>query len=347
MNDMQDLIIQTAERFFADYCTQEVLEAAEKGVWGTDMWRNLEQTGLHLVSIPEAYGGVGGTLSDAITLLRIAGRFAVPLPLAEIMLAGWLLTEAKVELPDMPLTVATAEPGTQLQFTEHTDGWRVTGRIKNGPYARYCNHTIVVDEGQIGLVKLSDDLVTQKTNLAGEPRDTLTFSDTPVERMIGSTISLGTYRARGALLRTAQMVGALEAMLERSVQYASEREQFGRPISKFQAIQQYLAQLAGEVAAAQAAMEAATSAETKSADATAAIAMAKIRVGEATGTATRIAHQVHGAMGYTQEYPLHFFSKRLWSWRDEFGSESYWAAWLGKQVMANGADALWDFVSST
>ncbi len=345
MSDVQDLMLQTAMRFFADQCTPPILEAAEQGQWPAAVWSALDQTGLHLVSIPEKFGGVGGTLADAVTVLRSAGHFAAPLPLAETFLAGWILADAGVALPDIPLTVAISDLATPLQFAQITNQWHVTGTAPQVPYARYCNYVIVfgeaLGEGKLGLVELTDQMIAPQTNLAGEPRDTLQFDDTPVSQILSGSISPQAYQTRGALLRTAQMVGALEAILERSVRYASEREQFGRPISKFQAIQQYLAQLAGEVAAAQAALGAAEN----TGDSIAAIAVAKIRVGEAAGTATRIAHQVHGAMGYTQEYPLHFFSKRLWSWRDEFGSETEWAAWLGRQVAANGADALWQFVA--
>jgi alkylation response protein AidB-like acyl-CoA dehydrogenase len=141
------------------------------------------------------------------------------------------------------------------------------------------------------------------------------------------------------------MVGALEAISQRTIRYASERIQFGRSLNQFQAIQQQLAMMVAEVMAARISMEAAMT-EAEGESATAAIAVAKIRVGEAVGQATAIAHQVHGAMGYTYEYPLHFLTKRLWAWRDESGSESEWACWLGQQVATAGADALWPFLTA-
>ncbi len=77
-----------------------------------------------------------------------------------------------------------------------------------------------------------------------------------------------------------------------------------------------------------------------------ATAMAKARVGEAAGKVAAICHQVHGAMGFTQEHPLHFATRRLWSWRDEFGSERYWNRELGRQLAEAGADALWPRIST-
>ena len=146
-------------------------------------------------------------------------------------------------------------------------------------------------------------------------------------------------------MRSAQMAGALQSVLETSVQYARERVQFGRPIGRFQAIQQNLAVLAGQAAAATAAAEAAIEAAAQGLDSFA-IAAAKIRAGEAAGIGAAIAHQVHGAIGFTQEHRLHYATRRLWSWRDEFGNEAWWARRLGGEVAAAGADRLWQGITA-
>jgi acyl-CoA dehydrogenase len=146
-------------------------------------------------------------------------------------------------------------------------------------------------------------------------------------------------------VRAQQMAGALEHILDQSVQFALDRVQFGRPIAKFQAVQHNLAQLAGEAAAAGAAADAAAEAIAGSgiagATVPAEVAIAKVRVGEAASTGAAIAHQVHGAMGFTREHSLHHSTRRLWAWREEFGNETYWSMRLGRMVAANGADALW------
>ncbi len=71
------------------------------------------------------------------------------------------------------------------------------------------------------------------------------------------------------------------------------------------------------------------------------VASAKIRAGEAATRAAEIAHQVHGAIGYTEEHQLHRFTLRLWAWRDEFGSETEWASWVGAAVARIGGEGLW------
>jgi acyl-CoA dehydrogenase len=151
-------------------------------------------------------------------------------------------------------------------------------------------------------------------------------------------------------VRSLQIAGALESMLDVSVRYAGERVAFEKPIAKFQAVQHNLARLAGESAAA---LAAATSAADTLSHATGiddavyleAVA-AKIRCAEAAEKGSAIAHQVHGAIGFTIEHILHRFTLRALAWRDDFGSESYWAVELGKRVAARGADELWPLVAS-
>ena len=149
-------------------------------------------------------------------------------------------------------------------------------------------------------------------------------------------------RARFALARAVQLAAALEQVLAWTVQYAGERQQFGRPLGKFQAIQMELAEMAGEVTAVTALTDAAVQAvERGSADLVLARAAAKVRAGAAVEVVARLAHQVHGAIGFTQEHKLHHLTRRLWAWRDEAGSELAWARVLAAGLLADGPDGLW------
>lgn len=186
-------------------------------------------------------------------------------------------------------------------------------------------------------------------NLACEPRDTVILDDVVTEDAApaGASVTRSALRLRGALARSLLMAGALECALELSVRYAQERVQFQRKIGQFQAIQQEIARFAGEVAAAvAAALSAAGVLERQAAagsggDVTLAIASAKIRAGEAAREGALIAHQVHGAIGVTDEHALHHSTLRLWAWREEFGNEAEWAMALGRLMLKRGADQLW------
>jgi len=153
----------------------------------------------------------------------------------------------------------------------------------------------------------------------------------------------------GALLRSAQMAGAAQALLERSVQYCGEREQFGRPLGRFQAVQQQLAELAGYVACMQAASQRAFAEVQRHGmpageedPAWLAVAIAKCRCSELAHPVTLIAHGMHGAIGFTEEFGLQRFSRPLWRWRADYGRCSDWAQAIGRHAIARGPEATWD-----
>ena len=143
-----------------------------------------------------------------------------------------------------------------------------------------------------------------------------------------------------ALATTCQMAGAMSAALELTLQYARERQQFGKALSTFQAIQQQLAVFAEEVAATNMAAASACRARDRG-PAQFEIAAAKLRANIAVGTVTSVAHQVHGAMGFTKEYKLQRLTRALWQWRSDCGNDRFWSDELGRIVARQGADGFW------
>ena len=346
MTELAELLAPTVARLFTDLVTKELIESAEKGAWPDKLWRALEEGGLTMPLVPEAAGGAGGSWADAHVVVRAAGKHAAPVPLAETIAAGWLLAQVGLEVPLGPLTLAPVREGERLRLTRSAGVWQLTGTVSRVPWGAAAGHVVVAAEGDgapmVGLVRGGAATVTADRNLALEPRDTLVFDPTPVVAAApaGPRATADAVIVLGAMLRGAQMAGALESLLEQSVRYATERKQFGRPIGAFQAIQHNLAILAGHVAAAGIAADHAFGAADRG-DPTFEVAVAKVRAGEAAGIGAGIAHQAHGAIGFTYEHSLHFATRRLWSWRAEFGSESRWALRLGREVAARGADRLW------
>ena len=341
MNEMQSILADTVTRLFTDRVTQELRESAEKGVWPAALWQQVEENGLTLPQIPESRGGAGGTWQDAHVVVSAAGRFAVPLPLAETIVGAWLLAEAGLDVPTGPLTIAPVHSTDRVELAGNGDGWRLTGTATRVPWGRGAEHVVVVVDGQVALISAASASIEPDVNLALEPRDTLSWERAPVIAAApASRLPDDAVRRYGALVRSAQMAGGLEYLLAQTVQYVSERKQFGRPIGNFQAIQHQLALLAGHTAAAGIASATAFRAADRG-DAGFEIAVAKVRTGEAAGLGAGIAHQCHGAIGFTYEHSLHFVTRRLWSWRAEFGAESHWAAEIGRGVAQRGADALW------
>lgn len=146
------------------------------------------------------------------------------------------------------------------------------------------------------------------------------------------------------------MAGAMGQALALSIEHVNTRQQFGRALGKFQAVQQSLAVMACEVRAVEAAVAAlAARLDAVQLDVAAAdfeIAAAKLRANRAVGVVTAVAHQVHGAIGFTEEYDLHRVTIPLMRWRSAHGNDAYWAQRLGRQVSGLGGRGLWEAMTA-
>jgi acyl-CoA dehydrogenase len=310
---MDTLLLDTATRIFADHCDKGLLDAAERGEFPELLFSLICENGFQGL----ATAASELPLRDSFQVMKVAGRFALPLPLPELLLGNrWLARDDQL----VAIGIADESGASNVSWGRRAD--------------------VVLAVNETGVVRLIGELdVNQGRNLAGEPRDQI--SSDSVENL---ALEEDAYHLL-ALSRVMLMSGALERVLEMSLQYVGEREQFGRPISKFQAIQHHMAVMAAEVAAAVRAADAAV--EAIDGDRfVMEVAAAKSRVGESVGVVCELAQQVHGAMGFTYEHQLHHFTRRLWAWRDEYGTERYWQRVLGAHVANLGADALWGFIAT-
>lgn len=346
MDESLKILAESADKFFARHADVAMLRFAdeEPAAAAADLFPAIAEMGFE--QIFDSYDGVANSddpWREACVILKACGRHAVPAPVAETIMSGALLSLAGLEPVEGPLTF-TAPANVELTLA---DGGDVTGRAAHLPWGRTCSHAVLPMLGQIVVVQLGGAAQTDRS-IGREPRDSHVFvSATPV---VSGALDGDLIMACGALMRAAQMAGAIEAVLEMTVQYARERQQFGKPIGSFQAIQHQLAILAGHAAAATRAVDAAFERIAESgADGEVMLfeaAVAKIRCGEAATAAASIAHQTHGAIGFTDEHRLHYFTRRLWSWRAEFGTAAWWSARLGRRVAKAGAEAFWPSVTA-
>lgn len=277
-------------------------------------WTALEESGLTRLWVSDAHGGFGMAPAEGFGLARLAGAHALPVPIADTLVATWLLSEAGLESPLGRMSVLI-------------EGWQ-----RGVPFGDGADHVVRVQGRSLTLHRgsiagsyaaVGEDPLSDAGGLTGA---VIATSELPYD------IAL----PLAALTRAAQMCGALEAALTLSIEFAGQRIQFGRALSKFQAIQHLLSEMGGEVAAASAALDAAVATVRAGAPLDhQAVAVAKFRAGLAAGVVCEHAHQVHGAIGYTQEYGLARLTRRLWQWREDFGGESYWATELGRVALHN------------
>ncbi|MFA7553869.1 MAG: acyl-CoA dehydrogenase [Spongiibacteraceae bacterium] len=341
--NISEMLAEQLERFFTDTVDRNLLVQVEQGTAATDLWQELEGLGICSALVSEAAGGAGLSWTDAEASLRTIGRHGAPAPIAETMLANWVLSQASLTVPEGPIAVSTE------LFTLNADG-TLNGSDSSVAWLPSCQHLVLIAlrNGQAHVCRLGQDNypTAQQETLSREPHSALNLNSAkvlesaPIEGL--GTNGLKPYLA---CIRAIQISGALEQLLELSVEYGNTREQFGRPIGKFQAIQHSIANLASQTAAAQVAgMYACRQIDAGNAEKGAMVA--KVRAGQSAGVGAEIAHQVFGAIGFTDEHILHYFTRRLWQWRTEAGSEYWWAEQLGKEVISAGGEALWPSITS-
>jgi acyl-CoA dehydrogenase len=321
-------LAEQVERALAASAGVATLRALEAGTFPDAAWSALDGLGLATALVPEAQGGAGLGLTDVVPLLEALGHAGAPVPLAETVGAAALLAAAGIAPPGGVLTFAAA--GAPV------------------PWGRHAAHVVLVDGARVALHAAATLRWAEAANIAREPRDTPALAGVPIaEGMLPNDWGHDGARALTAVIRAAQIAGALRAALALAVEHARTRKQFGRPIGAFQAVQQQLAVFAAEASAASvAAAAAARAADARGlAEAAFEIGCAKVAAGEAAARGAAVAHQVLAAMGITEEHALHHLTRRLWSWREEGGSERFWAARIGT-IVQGAQGPLWGFLTS-
>jgi acyl-CoA dehydrogenase len=325
-------LVSTVGEFFADKVAPDLrAEFDLSGLLPAQLWEQTDALGLTRVGISEDLGGSGGSLYDALAIMMSMGRNAVPLPLAETYLAAWALAAVGVKPPPGPMTVVPVPAEEPLRLS---DG-KLVGIVHDVTWAPAvsCAVTMVDDPAGVPHVVAFDPsacITRAGRDLAGQPQATMEISQ-PALVSRPAPFERDSFARHGALVRAAQMSGAMVAVDRLTRRYVSERVQFGQPIGRFQSVQQHV------VAVAQAA-EISTVSVWRAARAYAdrrahfEICAAKLLANENARISVRAAHQAHGAIGMTREYPLHLYTRRLNLWRQEFGTEQGLAVCLGTAV---------------
>ncbi len=342
MNELQNMLEESVSRLFADQLDWGALTRYEKAEWPETLWQQVLEQGIDKVLASEAAGGIAGSWSDAYPVLRTCGRYTVPLPVCESIIAHWVARQSDINLPDgIPGLLTDA-------FSVSSDALILDQNIV--PWGNKSNFLLAIKNGQLLIAESNQLEVAEQNNLGRDPRDRLTGTAKILMRH-PTSLENNCLLYLGALARSAQIGGASAGALDLAVKYANDREQFGRPLSKFQAIQHHLADLAGLVASVDAIAIVACerldrsgiTSDTRNAQFE--IAAAKCRASEAVEKITRLSHQIHGAIGFTYEYGLHFLTRRMWAWRTEIGGVAYWGEELGRLAVEKGGDQIWPTIT--
>ncbi|GAA4548454.1 acyl-CoA dehydrogenase family protein [Pseudonocardia xishanensis] len=303
------------------------------------VWAAVAEAGLTRIGVPEENGGSDGDLGDLLVVVGELARHGIGTPIVACAAANVLL--GRHHEIDNAIRGVAAPGGVDRDV------------LRDVPWGRHAAEVLVPLRDRVRIVDVEHAAVEEDVDLADEPRDTV--------RPDGGVGGARLDEARGSdltllvgLLRAGALLGTLTGAYDLTRTYVAEREQFGAPLVRLPAVATQLATMrTAQITASTAVRRAAEIVDERggvdAGDATvaAAVAAARISTASAAGDVARIAHQLHGAMGITQEYPLHRLTRRLWAWRDTDGTESEWSARLGTLCLDGGEAVLWDVVTAS
>lgn len=331
-------LLAMLEGFFDDYRARRPTPT-EHVTFDAGLWAQLDELGLTRLTASKQSGGSGASWVQGAALLGLAAAAGAPVPLAEHgVLGAWLLEEAGLPNDGALRTVCRPDPsGRALNVTFGRDASAVVALWEDGQRWRVAD--VPVDQVEL----------TEGRNLAGEPCETVQFDLADLESAPVVDDSVGhQFHIRGALARSAQVCGAMERALELVLAHTREREQFGRPIGRFQAVQHLVADIAMESSLARAATDTAVARAAASSwqdpGMLFSVGVAKSCVGHAASVVVRGAHQVLGAIGTTLEHELHVLTKPILVRRSEYGSVQEWDETLAELAASAGRERLWSLI---
>lgn len=324
---MESMLGDAANRLFAQTCTPDVIRQAEQGQPPAQAWQACEDAGFADALVPESRGGAGLALADALPLATAAGRHLCPYPIVDTLLArAWLAHAGHAPAPGA------------IALAPH--GWQATGRQAAGanvPWIRGANAVLARIGEQTWLLPVRAATI-ESSGVHGSLDAPARWSLEDGER-IDAGAGLPALDELAATACAGLIAGAMDRVLAMTLDHANQRQQFGKPIGRFQAVQQQISVMAEQVWAARMAAQLAFQGRDGLPRPLLA-ALGKARASLAVARVADIAHAVHGAIGITEEYDLQLYTRRLREWRLAAGSESHWQARIGAHALADGGDAV-------
>ncbi len=328
--NMDDLLKDSLERLLQDLCTPTTIKQIEANGDASSLWESLDESGFADILVAEESGGAGLTWPEAYTLFSLCGKYSVPAPLATTAVARSILVKQGIDSIKGPVTLS-------IGAKKQNDGSILS---YSTPFGLVSDWVIANLEGECFLLPINKANKTS-TGVYGSLQAHLAWDNLPSEAIkLESVIAL---REVGATIWTAMMSGAMSQIMSMVLVHANDRVQFGKSIGKFQAIQQQISVLSESVQASAIATQMACNFPPSKTN-TLLIAAAKARVSELAPQVNSIGHAVHGAMGITEEFHLHYLTRRLNEWRMDFGSEGYWQELIGVTYLASPSPGALDFL---
>ena len=321
-----------------DFLVNEVTPERIRASWETDggrdpaLWSQLAELGLTGITVPEAHGGLGMSALDFVLLAQECGYVALPEPLVHsALVAVPMLSAIGGELAAQWLPkIAAGEAKVVVGLAQNLV-------VEDAHIA----DLLILQQGETLVAATADQVVLEHNESIDPSRKLFTVAVRPVATTVATGAEAATLIAdalnHGALGCAAQALGLAQRMIDLTVKYTSERQQFGKPIGSFQAVKHHMANVAVRLEYAKAPTHRAAYAIAAGRASARAVSHAKLVACEAANLAAKNCHQAHGAMGYTWEVDLHIFMKKAWALANTWGDAGFHKSRIADDIFAPGA----------
>jgi alkylation response protein AidB-like acyl-CoA dehydrogenase len=320
-----------------NFLVNEVTPATIRELWETDtgrsdaLWAQLTEMGLVGMTVPEEFGGLGMTALDFVLLAQECGYVALPEPLVHtVLVAVPLLKDIGGELAAEWLPKIAAGKARVIVGLEENQ------LVEDAHVA----DLLLLQRGDNFHALAAADVALRYNDSVDPSRRLYTVEfDADTASVVSSDKALVTATLnRGALACAAQALGLSQRMVDLSVQYSGERQQFGKAIGSFQAVKHLMSNVAVKLEYARAPVYRAAYALAEGlSSAGENTSHAKLAACEAANLAAKNCVQVHGAMGYTWEVDLHIYMKKAWALANTWGDTAYHKSCIAGALFAEDA----------
>ncbi len=371
LSEEQEMLKKMARDFLTDKLPKAVVKEIEESELGysPELWREMAEVGWVGLVFPEKYGGGEMGFLDLAVLLEEMGKACLPGPyFSTVVLGGLPILDVGSEeqkqkyLPkiisgETIFTLALTEPSArynadaiEVEATAEDNTYILNGTKLFVPDAHIADYMLVVartDEKSKGGVGITIFIVDAKSpginhtvlkTIANDNLCEVVFNQVsvPKENILGK-LNQGWSEVqkivqRAAVVKCCEIVGCVQQALDITVDYAKERKQFDRPIGSFQVIQHYCADMATDVDSARLSTYQAAWMISKGLPCTKEVAVAKAWAGEASQRVMALAHQIHGAIGYSIDHDLQFYTRRAKAAEVTFGDASFYREIVAQEM---------------
>jgi acyl-CoA dehydrogenase len=323
---VDNVLLDGFVRLLAQLSPSTTVRRAEEDGDVAEILRDVDESGFMDALVPESRGGSGLSLADVVPLFLAAGEHLLPIPFAETMVARAVIAAAGAQPP----------PGRTIVLWPAARTGRLISQV-DPPCER----------SSLALMQRGTEFLLLPMTLGERRADPFRMWSARPELDASPLAAFALPHVDllhwAAAITAANMAGAMERLLGLSLAHVNSRQQFGRPIGKFQAIQQQLSVFAERAVAARVAARIGLTGSALTLDGRR-VAIAKSIANESARASVSIAHAVHGAIGISEAYDLQLYTRRLARWQVSFGSDAYWQRYLGGSRLKSPETASVDFV---